>query len=196
MSTRYATSPIGPRRRKRGILRRIVNVRIFLLVGLIVGVVWVVKSLPSHSPTTHKSDIKTSPIKTKSTKLSKGTPDYTTYLPIGGTIDDYGGWTRVSPPKADPVYAYSDTINKVPIIVSQQRLPDSFKGHVDKSVEELATDYAATQKITAKNITIHIGRSSKGPESIIFVKGDTLILIKTERKIPDNQLLQYVELLK
>ncbi len=125
--------------------------------------------------------------------LPKGNPTYTTYLPEGKTIDDYGGWTRVSPAKNDPVYAFVDKIGTVTIRVSQQRIPNAFKGDVENKVAELAEEFLATQKITVKDVTVYVGRSASGVESIIFVKGDTLINITTDNKVSDDALVKYIE---
>jgi hypothetical protein len=40
-------------------------------------------------------------------------PDYTTVLPIDKAIDDLGGWSRVSPPDKEPVFAFVDQIDGV-----------------------------------------------------------------------------------
>jgi hypothetical protein len=42
--------------------------------------------------------------------LTKGTPEYTTVLPANKNIGELGGWTRVSPPDRNPVFAYIDKI--------------------------------------------------------------------------------------
>lgn len=194
-TNRYGPSPVAPRRKKKPLWRRILNGRTILAVLIALGIVWVLQPREKTKPE-KASDVKSTAIKTKSTKLQKGTPDYETYLPEGKTAKDYGGWTRVSPSKVDPVYAYSDTIGDVPVIVSQQEMPTDFKGNVEEKVEELAQDYSAGEKITAKDVTVYVGRSASGPESIIFVKGTTLILIKTDATVPNDALLAYVESLQ
>lgn len=193
-TNRYISSPVAPRRKRRSLIRRVLSARTIGVALLVLGGIWVIQQWTGN---THKSsDTKTSSLKTKSTKLSKGTPTYTTYLPAGKTAKDYGGWTRVSPPKSDPVYAYRDVIGKVPIIVSQQKLPRSFAGDVEDQVAELAQEYSASQKITAKDITVYVGRSSDGPESVIFAKEQTLILIKTDDSVSNDALLAYIESLE
>jgi hypothetical protein len=89
MITRYASSPVSPhRRKKRGVLRRFFNVRLLVIVVIVLGAFWLIQNLPtrSDSPTT---STKSTPVKTKTTTLSKGTPTYTTYLPAGKKIDEY-----------------------------------------------------------------------------------------------------------
>ena len=57
--------------------------------------------------------------KTNRPPLEKGTPSYDTLLPENKSIDQLGGWTRISPPDRNPVYAYTDQIGSTKIIVSQ-----------------------------------------------------------------------------
>lgn len=152
-----------------------------------------VNSRQDTAPKESNSDAKVSNLKTKSTRLSKGTPTFTTYLPEGRKSSDYGGWTRVSPAKSDPVYAYVDSIGNTTIRVSQQQLPDAFSGDVENKVKELADDFLATQQITTKDVVIYVGRNADGPESIIFYLGETLFSIKTDGKVSDDALVKYVE---
>lgn len=128
--------------------------------------------------------------------LEHGTPKYSTILPADKNIKDLGGWTRVSPSDSDPVFAYADKIGDISIIVSQQPLPDNFKTDTAQAVEGLAQDFKATEKITVGDITVHIGSSQDGPQSIIFSKGDLLILIKSSSKITNDQLIKYISSLK
>lgn len=122
-------------------------------------------------------------------------PAFKTILPEGKSINDLGGWKRISPPKNDPVFAYSDQIDGTPISVSQQPLPKSFQGETNNNVAEVAKKFSATDKIEAGNTTIYIGISAKGPQSVIFTKNDLLILIKSQEKIEDTSWARYVEAL-
>lgn len=128
--------------------------------------------------------------------LTKGTPDYTTILPTGKTIQDLGGWTLVSPPNRDPAFAYIDKIGNMQINVSQQQLPDEFKQNTAEKIEKLAKDYGASEKITANNITVYVGTSEKGPQSVIFSKGDLLVLIKSSVRIDNTEWADYVSSLR
>lgn len=119
-------------------------------------------------------------------------PEYATILPEGKPIKELGGWTRISPPENDPVFAYSDTITDVPVSVSQQPLPQSFRGDTDTQVADLAKKFNATTKIDAGGIAVYIGTSSKGPQSVILTKNDLLILIKSQKKIDNKAWAKYV----
>ena len=116
-------------------------------------------------------------------------PNYKTVLPKEKSISQLGGWKRVSPPKNEPVFAYTDTIDSVPISVSQQPLPESLKG----DVSDIAQKFNATNKIDSGGITIYIGTSSKGPQSVIFTKNNVLVLIKSEKKIKDTSWEVYAQ---
>lgn len=128
--------------------------------------------------------------------LTKGTPDYATVLPSGKTIQDLGGWTLVSPTGRDPVFAYIDRIGNMQINVSQQPLPAALKPDTTQKVEKLAQEYGASETITVDNTTVHIGTSEKGPQSVIFNKGDLLILIKSSVRIDNNEWAKYINTLR
>ncbi len=170
-----------------------------LLIGIVVIGILVyvfVQQFDSGGAKTTSKDDTTTTSETKKKELPKGKPTYTTYLPSGKTIDDYGGWTRISPVKNDPVYAYVDKIGKVTIRVSQQRIPKAFEGDVENKVQKLADDFLATQKITVEDLTVHVGRSASGVESIIFVIDDTLLNITTDGEVSDNSLIKYIKSLR
>jgi len=143
----------------------------------------------------NNQDITTQTNKTKTVKtgvLTKDTPKFKTILPAGKTIQSLGGWTRVSPSSADPVFAFVDYIGKSPINLSQQPLPDSFKTDTDQQVADLASDFNASEKITVGSINVYIGTSVKGPQSVIFAKNNLLILIKSSVKINNDKWAEYI----
>ncbi len=131
---------------------------------------------------------------TPTPKLSRGTPSYKTLLPTGKTIQSLGGWTRVSPPGRNPVYAYVDKLGGVQIDVSEQPLPDNLKS--DIAVQQLAQGFNATNKIDASGTTAYIGTSANGPQSVIYVKNNLLILIKSTAPASDALWAAYISSLK
>lgn len=133
-----------------------------------------------------------SAVQHSSPELQRGTPDYPTLLPPGKSIESLGGWTRVSPPDRDAVYAYSDKIGDVPFIVSQQPLPEDFRHDTAKQVADLAKLYGATEKVSAGHMVIYSGRSVKGPQSAITYRDSLLILIKASAPLKNDQLAGYV----
>lgn len=129
-------------------------------------------------------------------QLQKGTPDYPTLLPEGKSANDLGGWTRISPPEREPVYAYVDTIASVPVSVSQQPLPPTFKSDPDKKVRDLAMAQNADKSLSAGSIKLYIGTSKNGPQSVIFNTDALLVLIKSSAAVPDDEWKKYVESLR
>ena len=119
-------------------------------------------------------------------------PTYTTILPENHAITDLGGWQRISPPEKDPVFAYSDTLKGVAISVSQQPLPESFAADTGTHIRQLAESYNATTQIDANGTTVYIGRSARGPESVIFTKDGLLVLIKSQGPVDQKIWAQYV----
>jgi hypothetical protein len=126
------------------------------------------------------------------TDLKKGTPDYSTVAPTGKDIDSLGGWTRISPPNSDPVYAYADKIGKVSISVSEQPLPDNLKEDTANGIAQLARSFNANEKITIGKTTVYIGTSGDGPQSVIFTKNSLLVLIKSSDKIKSDLWATYI----
>lgn len=127
--------------------------------------------------------------------LEKGTPDYDTVVPKGRTAKNID-WTRVSPPDHNPVYTYVDTVDKATLNVSEQPVPDNFKNDPTTSLEQLAGSYNATQKLTVGTVTVYIGTSTKGPQSVIFIKKNVLVLIKTDIGLTTDQWIFYISSLQ
>ena len=125
-------------------------------------------------------------------KTNTVAPSYDIVLPQRTAITDLGGWQRVSPTNSDPVFAYNDTIDDIAINVSQQPLPASFIGNVPASVKQLADSYSATTVIEAGGTQVYIGRSARGPQSLIFAKNNTLVLIKSQKTIPQAEWVSYI----
>ena len=167
----------------------IVSICCLVVVAVIAQTAYRRNSAPDQAKT-NKPDTTTS--YTKSGTLSKGVPDYTTLLPSGRTIESLGGWTRVSPPDREPVFAYADTVAGTSIIVSQQPLPKDFKDDTADQIELLAQGYNAEKHISVGKVKVYIGTSAKGPQSAIFTKNNLLILIKASAKLTDEQWTEYI----
>ncbi|MFZ2545229.1 MAG: hypothetical protein WAW80_04585 [Candidatus Saccharimonadales bacterium] len=131
--------------------------------------------------------------KKSSTTNNITVPLYQTVLPNNKSIAELGGWKRISPPKNDPVFAYSDTLGGVSIIVSQQPLPQSFNGSVADQVAEIAKGYNATNKLDSEDTSVFVGTSAKGPQSVIFTKKNLLVLIMSQGKIENKVWIDYVK---
>lgn len=119
-------------------------------------------------------------------------PSFQTILPAGQSITSLGGWHRVTPPGEDPVFAYSDTIDSVPVSVSEQPVPDTFKRDIPSAIADLAKQYNATVKLKAGDTVVYVGTSAKGPQSTILTKHSLLILIKSKSQIDNGSWTDYV----
>ncbi len=129
-------------------------------------------------------------------KLQKGTPDYTTIAPRGVSIDSLGGWTRVSPPDRNPVFAYVQALDSATISVSQQPVPDSLQSNPKEGLESLAKDFRANEMIMAGDTPIHIETKNNGAQSVLFIKKDVLVLIKSSKNVANSSWIDYVSSLE
>lgn len=128
-------------------------------------------------------------------KLEKGTPKFDTILPAGKDINDLGGWTRVSPPNRDPVYAYTDKVGSAKLAVSEQPLPEKLKTNTEAQVSKVAQNFNAYDKLTSGNTLAYIGTSEDG-QSIILSKADLLILIKSSSFLSNSEWAEYINSLQ
>lgn len=126
-------------------------------------------------------------------QLEKGTPAFKTMLPAGKSVEQLGGWTKVSPPNRDPTYAYVDTIGAVKIQVSQQELPKAFRVNTAEEMAHLAKNFSADTKLTVPGAIAYLGTSAKGPQSVIVAKNNLLILIKSSAIIPEDEWEAYIK---
>lgn len=126
------------------------------------------------------------------TDIGTGKPDFETIVPTSKNINDLGGWTKVSPPNTDPVYAYIDKIGSVPITVSQQPLPSNFINDTENQIDKLSQGFNAKEKVTIGSLIVHIGTSAKGPQSVIFSTNNLLILIKSNSFINNKDWIDYI----
>lgn len=145
----------------------------------------------------HKAQVHNPAVATTTQVLSKtvgsSKPSYSTLLPAGKTIEQLGGWGRVSPPDKDPVFAFADTIKQVPITVSQQPLPENFKKDPSAEEAKLATQFSATDKATTTDgQQVYIGTGNKGVQSAITIKDGLLILIRANSQVSNDQWAAYV----
>lgn len=122
--------------------------------------------------------------------------DFAAVSPAGESFASLGGLKPSYPDGNAPVYVFGDTIEDVPVNVSQQALPDTIKSDPATGVAEIAKNFNATNTLAAKDLTAYIGTSAKGPQSVIFVKGDTLVLIKSDNKISGPAWVAYIDSLR
>lgn len=171
--------------------------RIMFVVIFVIAIAGLTLAILAGHPKTQSATNEIQPgTSTSSGALTTGTPEFTTILPAGTSIEQLGGWTRVSPPDRDPVFAYVDYIRDNRLIISQQPLPPSFTSDTEAQVEELARGYNATDTIRVDDLTVYIGTSAKGPQSVIFEKNDLLILIKSSVALTQDDWIGYISSLE
>lgn len=122
--------------------------------------------------------------------ITKESPNFAALSPSGKKVE----WSRLSPPGSTSFYVYTDTLEGVPIRVSEQTLPDTLKSN--DMVAELAKNYNANRSITVDEVTVYIGTSAKQTQSIIFVKRSLLILITSNDILNDHQWSSYISSLQ
>ena len=168
--------------------RRLVALSLVVIVGLGIYHFGPFSDAPGRTDQSGVAGVKTEVIDQK--------PDYPTILPAGKTVDELGGWKRISPPDRNAVFAYADKIDGIPVTVSEQPVPEPFKAELLSSVENLAKSYNATEKVTVGSTVAYVGTSAKGPQSVIFTKNDLLVLIKSTTKVTTNQWAAYISSLE
>jgi hypothetical protein len=146
----------------------------------------------SGAKTNKAGDVLTS----ESESLFGQEPAFKTVLPGSKSIEELGGWARVSPPDRDPVFAYVDSVDGVKLNVSQQPLPDNLRQDTAGEAASLAEQFNADKQLEASNLTLHVGMASSGEQSVIFAKGNLLVLIRSAAELPDARWVAYVETLQ
>jgi hypothetical protein len=120
------------------------------------------------------------------------TPDFPVLTPLGTGVDDLGGFAKISPKDAPAVYAYRDTISGIPIKVSQQQLPDTLRTDQANKVRELAEGFNAKNPLEVGDNTAYIGASTNGVQSVVYVKGENLVLIASDNTISNSDWVTYI----
>lgn len=133
---------------------------------------------------------------TSQAEIGNDAPNFTPVLPKNETIEHLGGWQKMTPPNSDPFFVYIDSLDGVSINVSQQRLPPKFRTNPSQSITELARAYNANTKLDVDDMTVYIGSSAKGPQSVIFMKNDLLITIKSWATIDNGAWVAYIQSLE
>ena len=129
-------------------------------------------------------------------EVGSNKPNFSTLLPSGKTIEQLGGWQKLTTPNSDVFYVYVDEVSGVSVNVSQQQLPGKFKGDLTNKMTEMARAYNASVKLNADGTTVYVGTSAKGPQSVLFAKNEVLVLIKSWATIEDGDWITYINSLQ
>ena len=124
------------------------------------------------------------------------TPSFPVLTPNGSGVADLGGFANIAPKDAPPVYAYTDSIGDKKIKVSQQQLPDALRSDQAAKLKELAQSFNANTPLEIGDNTAYIGASAKGAQSVVYIKGENLVLIASDDTIPNADWVTYIGSLK
>jgi len=124
------------------------------------------------------------------------TPEFAVLKPNNKRIEDLGGFARTSPQGAAAAYTYIDTIGGTRVKLTQQQLPQAFKEKPVTELEKLAKNFNASKLIQIDDIAAYIGKSEKGPQTLIFTKDDLLVFAVADNELEEVQWVQYVSGLK
>lgn len=120
------------------------------------------------------------------------TPSFPVLTPNGNGVDDLGGFANIAPKDTPPVYAYTDAIGEKKIKVSQQQLPDALRTDQAAKLKELAQGFNANTPLEIGDNTAYIGASAKGAQSVVYIKGENLVLIASDDTIPNAEWVTYI----
>lgn len=205
--TRPTVTQIGPKRIKPKLKYNIklpkISKKIFificsslLLIVLFIAIAFFIINANQNSIEQNLSENKNNQTDATLTNIGVAEPEFVTITPNHKSISELGGWTKISPDGAAPVYTYIDRIDGININVSEQSLPEDFKTDTEQKVKNLATSFNASQKITTNEKSIYIGQSRDGAQSIIFSKNNLLVFIKTDKKINNSSIVSYINSLE
>jgi hypothetical protein len=132
----------------------------------------------------------------KAPTLTRGTPNYPTIIPTGKTINQLGGWVRISPPNRSPVYTYVDHVTGIQVDVSEQPLPKKFQTDTNSQIYQLAEEFGADSKLSASGTLAYVGTTQQGAQSVILTKDNLLILIKSALPVANTEWVNYINSLQ
>ena len=127
--------------------------------------------------------------------LPREKPNFKILYPGNKNNNSVGEIVKVSPPNTAPAYTYIDKVGDVQVNVTQQELPGNFKVNQDGELEKLTKNFQATSIIQVDSLRVYHGESSSGVQSLVFIKGNLLITIKSSQKLGDEAWAAYISAL-
>jgi hypothetical protein len=121
-------------------------------------------------------------------------PTFNTLLPGDDAKQTTSG--QVAYDRDKKVASFTDTIDEIPLTVSQQALPERFKKDPATEISKFAADINANEKLQIGSLTAYSGVSEKGPQTVVFIKNDVLVFVTASKKLPTAQLIGYIDSLK
>lgn len=130
-----------------------------------------------------------------SADLPREKPSFKILYPGNKDENSVGELVKVSPPASAPVYTYLDNVGEIQLNVSQQELPDTFKINQDGELQKLAGSFQANDVIQVDSVKVYHGQSGSGVQSLLFIKGNLLITIRSSQKITNDTWAAYISAL-
>jgi hypothetical protein len=101
-----------------------------------------------------------------------------------------------SPPGNPPAYVYVDILADQTIQITQQELPDNLKKNQDTELKKIAESFNAPNIIQIDETIVYHGLSDKlKVQSLVFIKDNLLVLIKSPQQLSDDQWAGYISTL-
>lgn len=119
--------------------------------------------------------------------LPREKPEFSLLFPFGKGLEDYDV-VRISPLEAEPSYTYIDNFTEggQTFRVTQQKIPENF------TLSETALDFQASNVIQVDENIIYHGYSEQGGiQSLIFIKNEKLVTIRSSQKFDDDLWANY-----
>jgi hypothetical protein len=123
-------------------------------------------------------------------------PTFGILYPNNKDRGSYNSVAKISPPGTPDAFAYVDRIEGVEVQVTQQELPDRFKTNQEQEFKEFALNFAATVEAKGDDFTAYIGTSAQGPQSVVAIKDNLLILIKSTTGVSPDSWSKYIDSLE
>ncbi len=128
----------------------------------------------------------------KTTDLYEEKPTFKILYPGSKNSENIGKIVKISPPNQPAAYTYIDSIAGVQINVTQQEIPDNLKNNQANELEKTAKSNNQTNLIQVDGVNVYSGQSVKGVQSLIFIKGNLLITIRSASKVSDEAWVAYI----
>ncbi len=126
--------------------------------------------------------------------ITEDAPEFELVYPEGKSREDFDSIAVVSPPGSPLAYAYLDKIDEISVQVSQQEVPDNLKNDQDQQLKSLAENFLANTPINGNDYIAYVGLNRPGgPQSIVLIKSDRLIFMKTDSEIEHELLGIYMD---
>jgi len=87
---------------------------------------------------------------------------------------------------------FTDDVNGIPTIVSQQPIPEIYKTNPADGAAKIAKDFGAAELISIDGQQVYFGQDEKGPMTMIFAKNGNLVFVSTTKAVDKEALKVYV----